>query len=200
MQPDIDPRWRQRAACRRVDPETMYPTEKSQAAIGQAKAICARCPVQLECRTWAITIRDGWGVWGGLTPLERARHRSGQPVQTCNTCRQSFVDRKKTRCPNCRSHPSRSNANVAEHRDDIQAWAAEGWTDRQIAAALGCSKEGVRSARHRWDIAAGIAPSNRRYKPCGTEAAKRRHGRRNDPPCTVCRWAGTPQPSAASAA
>jgi WhiB family redox-sensing transcriptional regulator len=37
----------------------------------QAKAICARCPVRIECLEYAIRIREPHGIWGGLNELER---------------------------------------------------------------------------------------------------------------------------------
>lgn len=39
-----------------------------------AKAICARCPVIMECARWAIR-NESWGIWGGLTPAERVQIR-----------------------------------------------------------------------------------------------------------------------------
>lgn len=49
-----------------------------------AKQICASCPYQVECAEWAIAKHETLGIWGGLTPRERAdirRARSrGQTV------------------------------------------------------------------------------------------------------------------------
>ena len=36
-----------------------------------AKAICAGCPVLMECREQALAIREPYGVWGGLSEDER---------------------------------------------------------------------------------------------------------------------------------
>jgi WhiB family redox-sensing transcriptional regulator len=33
--------------------------------IARAKAICARCPVQVECLDGALRREEPWGVWGG---------------------------------------------------------------------------------------------------------------------------------------
>jgi WhiB family redox-sensing transcriptional regulator len=37
----------------------------------KAKAICGVCPVQDPCSSHAIDIREPFGIWGGLTEVER---------------------------------------------------------------------------------------------------------------------------------
>lgn len=37
----------------------------------RAKAICGLCPVQDPCLEFAIEIREPYGIWGGMTELER---------------------------------------------------------------------------------------------------------------------------------
>ncbi len=37
----------------------------------RAKAICLRCPVLEQCRRHALSAREPYGVWGGLTEEER---------------------------------------------------------------------------------------------------------------------------------
>jgi WhiB family redox-sensing transcriptional regulator len=37
----------------------------------RAKEICAECPVQIECRNYALEIREQYGIWGGMTENER---------------------------------------------------------------------------------------------------------------------------------
>jgi WhiB family redox-sensing transcriptional regulator len=63
--------WRQRAACRGVDPDIFYPVSDEEA--DDAKAICAICPVQQACLEWALSRRESDGVWGGATERERRR-------------------------------------------------------------------------------------------------------------------------------
>lgn len=36
-----------------------------------AKGICEHCPVIVQCRLYAIEARELYGVWGGLTEMER---------------------------------------------------------------------------------------------------------------------------------
>jgi WhiB family redox-sensing transcriptional regulator len=46
----------------------------------RAKAICASCPVQSNCLSWALRTREPYGVWGGLSVEEREQRlmRLGQ--------------------------------------------------------------------------------------------------------------------------
>lgn len=37
----------------------------------KAKAICGVCPVQEPCSSHALNIREPFGIWGGLTEVER---------------------------------------------------------------------------------------------------------------------------------
>lgn len=71
--------WMDAAACLRVDPEVFFPHDGQPA--DDAKAVCATCPVALECLTYALDKNYRVGVWGGKTPRTRkdmhaARSRS----------------------------------------------------------------------------------------------------------------------------
>jgi WhiB family redox-sensing transcriptional regulator len=37
----------------------------------RAKEVCARCPVIVQCREFALRTREPFGVWGGLAESER---------------------------------------------------------------------------------------------------------------------------------
>ncbi|HVM01833.1 MAG TPA: WhiB family transcriptional regulator [Acidimicrobiales bacterium] len=63
--------WRQRAACRGVDPDIFYPASDEDAE--EAKGICAVCPVREACLEYALANRERDGVWGGATERERRR-------------------------------------------------------------------------------------------------------------------------------
>lgn len=63
--------WRQRAACRGVDPDIFYPASDEEAEA--AKAICAQCTVREACLEYALANRERDGVWGGATERERRR-------------------------------------------------------------------------------------------------------------------------------
>jgi WhiB family transcriptional regulator, redox-sensing transcriptional regulator len=69
--------WRHRAACRNEDPELFFPvgeghTAVNDAQVRSAKAVCRRCPVTVECRSFAATVNATQGVFGGMSAEERA--------------------------------------------------------------------------------------------------------------------------------
>jgi WhiB family transcriptional regulator, redox-sensing transcriptional regulator len=66
--------WRHFAECRGEDPELFFPVGTSGPAIAQAneaKAVCQRCPVAVECLEFALRTGQDSGVWGGMTKEER---------------------------------------------------------------------------------------------------------------------------------
>jgi WhiB family redox-sensing transcriptional regulator len=63
--------WRQRAACRGVEPDVFYPVSDEEADI--AKTICDQCSVRQPCLEYALANRERDGVWGGATERERRR-------------------------------------------------------------------------------------------------------------------------------
>jgi WhiB family transcriptional regulator, redox-sensing transcriptional regulator len=71
--------WRDNAACRSTDPELFFPVGNGSPAlrqIGQAKQVCARCPVRMPCLEWALETGQQAGVWGGTSEDERRVLRS----------------------------------------------------------------------------------------------------------------------------
>lgn len=100
--------WRDDAACKGRT-HLFYP-ERGLTAHA-AKAICAGCPVQVECR--AAGAREPFGVWGGTSVDDRgAIHGRGQPdrledVRACTECDARVwaarnIPAKGFRCPACR--------------------------------------------------------------------------------------------------
>lgn len=72
------PNWHRQAACRGMSPDAFFPDGEANgtnADYDAAKAVCANCPVTAECLAWAYENQERTGVWGGMTPLERKRHR-----------------------------------------------------------------------------------------------------------------------------
>ena len=70
--------WRFFASCADYDPDLFFPIGSSGPALrqtSQAKAVCAGCPVRMECLEWAQATQQTHGVWGGLDEQERERLR-----------------------------------------------------------------------------------------------------------------------------
>lgn len=67
--------------CAAYDPETFFPlTYGLQCAkqIEEARSVCRACPLRDECLSWALPQADLDGIWGGTTPPERRRIRTGK--------------------------------------------------------------------------------------------------------------------------
>lgn len=60
-------------SCANVDPEVFFPDDRGDG--GRAKAICATCPVRVDCAEFAISQPNLSGIWGGTSYKERARIR-----------------------------------------------------------------------------------------------------------------------------
>lgn len=68
--------WQLRAACRGAPNAVFFhpDQERGQSRRSrdeQAKAVCAHCPVIVECRRHAIDAEEPYGVWGGQDEDER---------------------------------------------------------------------------------------------------------------------------------
>lgn len=57
------------ALCAQADPDEWFPDKGESNAT--AKAICTACPVINECLDYALTNNEQWGIYGGLSHLER---------------------------------------------------------------------------------------------------------------------------------
>ena len=66
-----DPDWVEQAACRGEDPKLFFPQLGENGV--EAKKICHRCPVRVECLEAALSlgVKDQYGVWGGMSERER---------------------------------------------------------------------------------------------------------------------------------
>ncbi|MGI8773611.1 MAG: WhiB family transcriptional regulator [Actinomycetota bacterium] len=69
--------WREDAACL-THPGIVFfgvedlesPAEK-RSREDRAKDVCSGCAVKRECLEYALAAREPYGIWGGLTELER---------------------------------------------------------------------------------------------------------------------------------
>lgn len=76
---DDDITWQELALCRGADanlffaPQHQESKEERLAREDEAKSICARCPVRVECLAFALATREPHGIWGGMNEIERRR-------------------------------------------------------------------------------------------------------------------------------
>ena len=68
--------WAAAARCRTADPDLFFHPDGERAGaraerLRRARLICAACPVARQCAEHAITSREGFGIWGGLSEDER---------------------------------------------------------------------------------------------------------------------------------
>lgn len=66
--------WATQAACAGCHPDMWFPRRGQN--IDPARAVCNTCPVRAECLEYALVWNIPFGVWGGLSEIERRRlHR-----------------------------------------------------------------------------------------------------------------------------
>lgn len=61
--------WRDRAACAGHGPDIFFPTHGHKTTL--AAALCAACPVSVECRAYARAEAIPYGTWGALSEQDR---------------------------------------------------------------------------------------------------------------------------------
>ena len=73
----VDAAWRAQAACLR-HPSILFfghddsePNAERRSREDRAKEVCSGCVVRTECLDYALATREPYGIWGGLTELER---------------------------------------------------------------------------------------------------------------------------------
>lgn len=61
------------APCQTVDPETFFPDPTDLAGIEKAKTLCGNCDHEIKnkCLSFALSNKIHYGIWGGLTEIER---------------------------------------------------------------------------------------------------------------------------------
>lgn len=103
--------WRQRAACRGLDHEMFYPVSRDGWETAEALGVCRSCPVRPACLDDALSLRDVWGVRGGLTGGERdallRRNRRAAAIREGAVCKAGHVATEDSldawgRCADCR--------------------------------------------------------------------------------------------------
>lgn len=93
---EAEARWQDRAACKGMEPTIFFGPEHTEVVKEkrdreeQAKAVCRTCAVQQECLEHALESKEAYGIWGGLSELERKallRRRASTNVILASTPR-----------------------------------------------------------------------------------------------------------------
>ena len=63
--------WHSKALCAEIGSDLWFADSTHTAENKRAKQMCFECPVRVECLEDALRGNIQFGVWGGLTPLER---------------------------------------------------------------------------------------------------------------------------------
>ncbi|MGB1506012.1 MAG: WhiB family transcriptional regulator [Acidimicrobiales bacterium] len=75
-----DVSWMRDGACRDEPVDVFFP---EQPDFREARAVCRRCTVRVECLDYALERPELFGVWGGTSPAERVeinmQRRSQRP-------------------------------------------------------------------------------------------------------------------------
>lgn len=70
--------------CTQVGMDWFFPDSDNGSGVWsmyrQAKVVCARCWVRVECAEWGIH-HEGDGLWGGLAPMERREIRARRGIE-----------------------------------------------------------------------------------------------------------------------
>lgn len=68
--------WTAARACADINPTVFFPEQGDNLGVQAAKAICATCPVRIECLDYAVDNVEQFGIWGGTTMRQRQRIRA----------------------------------------------------------------------------------------------------------------------------
>ena len=79
--------WQLKGSCLGYPLDVFFPEDRLKSGLHRreeaAKRICLACPVLSRCREHALSTPEQHGVWGAMTPRERARELLGhKPEET----------------------------------------------------------------------------------------------------------------------
>ena len=69
--------WREHAACLDFPAVLFFGLDDNEAPVERrdreerAKQVCRACEVRDECLEYALRTKEAYGIWGGLTEIER---------------------------------------------------------------------------------------------------------------------------------
>jgi WhiB family transcriptional regulator, redox-sensing transcriptional regulator len=72
--------WQTNARCTEVDPEIFFPERGGSSK--EARKVCDKCDVRLQCLEYALNNKEQFGIWGGTSERERRRLRKERARRT----------------------------------------------------------------------------------------------------------------------
>ncbi|MFJ1706388.1 WhiB family transcriptional regulator [Kitasatospora sp. NPDC088346] len=129
------------AGCRQVDPDLFFGARRQDTGprVEAAKEVCRHCPVREACLRSALVHEERDGVWGGLTPAERRRF--GRQLGDLIDLGEQASRRSDAELMAIGREQRRARPGVVLLLTD------RGWTQAQLASALGVEPAAVRTAR-----------------------------------------------------
>lgn len=71
--------WKWDAACTGMGPDLFFlepsQTLENKQRLAEARQVCARCMVRIDCLNYAMDNQIGTGIWAGTTPMQRKQLR-----------------------------------------------------------------------------------------------------------------------------
>jgi hypothetical protein len=79
--------WIAKAACLGSGIEKIFPGRGELNKVDAIKAVCSVCPVREDCLEYAIVNAELFGIWGGMTEMDRRKMRRqyNKQKRTANT-------------------------------------------------------------------------------------------------------------------
>jgi WhiB family transcriptional regulator, redox-sensing transcriptional regulator len=135
------PEWQEQSLCSQTDPDAFFPEKGGSTR--EAKRVCLRCPVRVECLGYALDHDERFGIWGGLSERERRKLKRSTPaavrVRRCDAGDVNLTD----------SEVQRFKSKFAQ--DDSGAWS---WTGSR--SKIGAAWFGVYRGNHTRRVPVGV--------------------------------------------
>ncbi|MFD4374793.1 WhiB family transcriptional regulator [Streptomyces sp. NPDC058486] len=174
-----DHSWHSRAACYGINPKEadrlFFHGPRNYRDRHQAKQVCAACPVQRDCMTFALENKVEHGMWGGLTLKELANWRKKLDSRLDYARVRSAINGRDV------------HLSSLERKAVVRYACTRGWTTTRLAHVLGITVEWARDVmseearaiedRDRHNVHADPAPA--------TEAQRGESSAEGPPPSSV---------------
>ena len=130
--------WFENASCRGMDPDIFYGDTRAQTR--EAKKVCAGCPGQDACLSWAVDTFQEFGVWGGMTSRQRSKWAAGSGRRNLTPIRHgthlgyaTHLRRGERACQAC---SEARNAYEVERRERRRKGGSDDELEQEVADAV----------------------------------------------------------------